>query len=281
MDFGGRRGNGHANALAPRGEVCDHEPPLAQQALVGRGSGERDRSRGVETMTVGVASGAGVEERRGNDVAAEEHDHPVHRAHEHRLPLAPVHAPRNRQLIERPLHQGGQQLHRGLPGARADEEEKRPLALIEPLEGGDAAAAALGEGERGARRRATGIEGGAERGSASFQMLLGLRSGEALHVHGKSAGRGKTRNAPMVQPRLVEACGESCGEGLLERAQRLRRQLLGADLDQEVLVSAAHWPARAALPPGARLPACSASPAARRACGVFSSGKPSDSRLAR
>ena len=51
-----------------------------------------------------------------------------------------------------------------------------PLASVEPLERVDVGAAAFGEGERGARRRAGGVEGRAQRRSLRFRCCSGWRA---------------------------------------------------------------------------------------------------------
>jgi len=73
-------------------------------------------------MAVRMAVRLGLEKRRRHHIAPEEHHDPVHRAHEHGLPLAPMHAARNGQLIERGLHEPRQKLDGVLTNAGADEE---------------------------------------------------------------------------------------------------------------------------------------------------------------
>ena len=186
----------------------------------------------------------------------------MHRAYEQGVPAPPVHAARNRQLFECRVHDAGQELRRALAGLAADEEQKRPLALREPLERGDVDAATLGEGQRGARGSAGGVEGRRERRSLALQVLFGLARGEALHPHGEAPRRGVTGELTVRELRLVEPGGESRNQRLLQRQQRPGRQLLGADLQEEVVMLDLH----AAL-------TREAASAARR------SGKPSASRL--
>src|SRR5947207_2184207 len=234
-------------------------------------------SRRVKAMTAREVAGRGVEERRGDHLASEQHHHPVHRAHEHRSALAPVHAARNGQRIEHLAHEVGQQINRALAGLRADEEEEFPFAFVELLERLDARAAALGEGERGARRLPSRTEGGGKGRSAALHVLLGLPRGEALRPHRQAPRGGKARELPVREARLVEPRGKSRHERLLERAQRPRRQLLGADLQEEVVTLTPHaalvlHAAAAGAPPAA---------AARTGVAAFSSGNPRASRDSR
>ena len=174
--------------------------------------------------------------------------------------------------IERRLHQRRQQPHGCLAGACSGEEQKRALGVVDALERLDGGAAALGEGERGARRRAARIEGGAQRRSAALQTAArAARAARRRTSTARRRGVAKPETLTVRQPRLVEPCGRG-----------LRRT-----------------PARACAAPSAAAPRCRsrpgnrarrcsrgrlpASPARSRRparCG-FSSGKPSASRLAR
>src|SRR5213080_2299766 len=265
------------DALAARRQIREHTAALAERALVGSGACDADRSRRVKAMTAREVAGRGVEERRGDHLASEQHHHPVHRAHEHRSALAPVHAARNGQRIEHLAHEVGQQINRALAGLRADEEEEFPFAFVELLERLDARAAALGEGERGARRLPSRTEGGGKGRSAALHVLLGLPRGEALRPHRQAPRGGKARELPVREARLVEPRGKSRHERLLERAQRPRRQLLGADLEEEVVTLTPH----AALVLHAAAPGAPPAAAARTGVAAFSSGNPRASRDSR
>src|SRR5256884_6693983 len=195
---------------------------------------------------------------------AVQHHHPVHRAHEQGGARPPVHATRDRQRIERRLHQSRQQRHGALAGPATQEEQERPLALVQALQRLDARAATLGERKRGPRRLACCIERRVQRRSAALEVLLGLLRGESLHPHGEPPRGGKADELTVRQIRLVESRGESGDERLLQGGERAGRQLLGADLEEEV------------APLGLR----AAAPAAA-AGAAFSSGKPSAARLSR
>ena len=272
-----RGGDFGLDALAARRQIRQHMAALTERALVGSGAGDADRSRRVKAMTTREVAGRGVEERRGDHLASEQHHHPVHRAHEHRSALAPVHAARNGQRIEHLAHEVGQQINRALAGLRADEEEEFPFAFVELLERFDARPAALGEGERGARRLPSRTEGGGKGRSAALHVLLGLPRGEALRPHRQAPRGGKARELPVREARLVEPRGKSRHERLLERAQRPRRQLLGADLEEEVVTLTPY----AALALHAAAPGAPPAAAARTGVAAFSSGNPSASRDSR
>jgi hypothetical protein len=145
----------------------------------------------MEAVAAGMAAGRHAEQRRGHDVLAEEHHHPVHRAHEQRLALTPAHAARDGQLIERRLHQCRQQPHGFLARACSGEIQESALDVRDALERLHGGAAALGEGERGARRGAARIEGGTQRRSAALQLLLGSARGEAPHQYREAPRGGK------------------------------------------------------------------------------------------
>jgi hypothetical protein len=95
-------------------------------------------------MAVRQVAGDGVEKRRRDNVPAVEHDEPVHRgARIRRCPSPQRMRLRDRQPIERALHDPRQQRHGIDAGLRADKEEKRALGFLEPLQRLDGVAAAL------------------------------------------------------------------------------------------------------------------------------------------
>ncbi len=267
LHVGRRRRDLRADVLAPRREVGQHVPALAQRALIGSGARDADRPRGVKTMATREMARGGVEERAGHHLPAVQHHHPVHRAHEQGVARAPVHAAWNRQRIQRGLDQPREQRHRALTGPGTQEEQERPLAFIQARQRLDARAATLGERERRTRRQACGIERRVHRRSAALEVLLGLLGGEALHPHGEPPWCCKANELTVRQARLVEARGEARDEGLLQGGERLGWQLLGADFKEEIAPLGLH----------ATAPAAAASAGGTG----FSSGKPSAARLSR
>src|SRR5256884_2610921 len=195
---------------------------------------------------------------------AVQHHHPVHRAHEQGGARPPVHATRDRQRIERRLHQSRQQRHGALAGPATQEEQERPLALIQALQRLDARAATLGERQRGPRRPTCRIERRVQRWSAALEVLLGLLRGESFHPHGEPPWGSKADELTVRQTRLVEPRGELGDERLLQGRERAGRQLLGADLEEKVAPLGRH----------------AAAPAAGGGT-LFSTGKPSAARLSR
>src|SRR5262249_17732704 len=136
--------------------------------------------------------------------------------------------------------------------------------------------------ERGPGGRALAVERRAHRRSAALHMLLGLMGREALHEYpepsrGRKPGPLTVRQGCFRKPRA-----EPPDERLLPAHKRPRRQLLAADLNQEIVMRAlgarCARHARACAPravDGAIFAgAAAASPA-------FSSGNPRASRLAR
>jgi hypothetical protein len=134
----------------------EHLAALAQQGLVVAAARPAQMAAGCmkrwpRVVLAGVACRAAS---RRHTSRAEQHHQPVHGPHELGLARAPAHALRDRQRIERRLHDAGQQLDGvGAPGFSPFEEQELALAFLDaPAPRRDAAA--LGEGQRGARRRA-------------------------------------------------------------------------------------------------------------------------------
>ena len=124
-----------ADALAPRGEVRDHVAALAQRAsrsapgdAMRSGCGAWKRWPWVCCPAAVSSSVAGT-----TSVPYSITSQCTGRTNS-RVARAPVHAPRDRQRIERRLHDPGQQLGRAARRLGADEEQERALALLEPLQ---------------------------------------------------------------------------------------------------------------------------------------------------
>src|SRR5262249_4854488 len=66
------------------------------------------------------------------------------------------------------------------------------------------------------------------------QLLFGLLGGESLHPHRKPPRGGEPDELAVSETRLVETGADRLDERLLKAEERLRRQLLGADLEEEI-----------------------------------------------
>ena len=217
----------------------------------------------MEAVAVGHVPGGRVEQRRRHHVLAEEHHEPVHRAHEQRTARAPVHAARDRQRIERAPAR--------CPAADPRRARRRWLPMKKrnvPLPSCSCSSASTATPQLAANASAARVGSPAASKAAlsgrslALQVLLRLAVGEALHPHGQ-APRGRVAGEfPVAELGLVEPGGKRADERLLQGQQRPRRQFLGADLQQEIVMLDLH--ARAA------------GDAAPASC---SSGKPSASRL--
>ena len=267
----GLRGDALPDGLAPLVDVREHAAALVQRRDVGGWRGDAQRLRRHEAVAEGQIAGGHAQDLAGHHVPAEQHQHPVHGPHELRLARAPAHAPSDRQRVERSLHDARQQARRVRTRLGTAVDQPHALGRLEVLEGRDLHAAALRERERGLGRRALRVEGGLERRAASLDGAVGLPLGQTAHAHGQAPRRRETFDRAVQEASFVEALADARGERVGEREQRLRRQLLGADLDQEI---ARRVHARPSL-------GSSIAPSTRSGASACRSiGKPSASRLA-
>ena len=153
----------------------------------------------------------------------------------------------------------GQQARRIRAGFGAAVHEPGTFWRFELLEVVHLDAAAFRERDGGLCRRALRVERRLERRTAALDRAIRLPLGEPPDTHREPARRRKSLDRAVFQPGVGQALGDAIGESGGQRLQRLRRQLFGADLDQEVPVGGAHDTTSAA---------------------DFSIGKPSASRLA-
>ena len=266
--LGRERRDARADQLAAAREIGDHAPRLLEASGIARRRGERDLPRRHEAMAARAVAGGDAEQCRRHDVPAEHQHDPVHRAHEFRAAAAPAHALGDRQPVERGLHDASQQ--RGGRGARPDAGviEELALRLLDAAELGDGRAAGLGERGRGAGRRAIRRERRADRGALALQFLVRLVLGDAAHEQREPARCGVALDLAVADAGGGEAREDAVTEGGGQGRQGLRRQLLGADLDQQVARAHAWLPAAGA-------------PSGGSTCGttVRAIGKPSASRL--
>ena len=220
--------------LAPAVQVGDHVPARGEQRLPVRRPRHREGVRVVEAVAAGLAPGLEAQHRARHHVLAVQHQHPVHGAHEGRLARAPAHALRHRQPVEGLLDEARQELGRRPP--RLHPLPEQPLALVgaKPAEALDRHAHRAREALGRLRRAALGIEGGPHRRAAAAHRAVGLGRRHRLDEDGEPPRGGVAARRAPGDAGAVEARGERRGEGLGQPAQGLRRQLLGADLDQQV-----------------------------------------------
>ena len=257
-----RGGDPGAHALAACGKIGLHLAARFERALVTGGRAQWQLAGRMKTMAARRAAGRGVENRRRHHFTAEQHDHPVHGAHELRFARAPAHALRHRQRSQRFGDDARQQLcgrSTGFGAAVPQAFVALLVALASELFKRHAATA--GKGLRGARRRAGGIEGGAQRRAATADLLVSLLQRESAHAHREAARRRERFHLAMAQTRFGQPRDDAFAQRLLERGQGLGRQFLGAELEQEI------------APPGAARGHHAFTAAGR-------SGKPCASRLA-
>src|SRR4029078_6319489 len=122
-------------------------------------------------MTARRPSRIGVQDARGYDIRTEQQRQPVHRTHELRGGCAPAHTFRDRQLIERALHDAWQQAWRRKTWPGTGEEKEFALAFSDACERAHSSSAFFSELRGGRRGLALLVEGGAHRRTLELDGL--------------------------------------------------------------------------------------------------------------
>ena len=233
---------------------------VAERSFVPPRVFERDAPRAaevvVEAVPAGDAPGADPEDLRLDDLPAVHQHHPVHGTHELGVTVRPSHPPWRRQAFERAFQHPGQQ--RGERRAGLGEAVGEPCACpgFQPHEPIHIDPDRFREARGGPCRRALVVERLRERRPAPFDVAVGLGAGHAGDEDREPARGGVGDRGAVGEPRRVELRRDPDRECLGEPAQRLRRQLLGADLHQQV-AGAGHGAVSFPFPGKARSPRCS------------------------
>ncbi len=236
-------------ALRERG---DHLALGLERRLVGVGARDREVGAAEEAVAVGAVSGGEAECGDRHDDVAVQRDQPVRRAHEGdvvEVAVAPrvAHDLRDRQLLEQGVERVLQparerrtlreraQVHVVGLAVRLHEHAVGAVRSVERRRGKVGA----GEARHLLRERLRGLAVGAERHLGRHQLLGDLGIGRhCAHVRDRRSEppwRRETRGrgACVEEAARGEPGGEALREGLAQSLQRLRRQLLGEELDGE------------------------------------------------
>ena len=227
---GGQFVDAAADDLAALGEVGQHIG-AAQVFGVVRRAADAHFAVGMEAMATGHAIGLLREDFAVDHSVAEQHHQPLGRAHELVAPGGPAHALGNRQVVQRVLHDGRQQLHRWLAGDVLGEAQFRAAAVNL----GDIHPALAGEAQGGLGRVAVGIEGGLQGRAVEVHAAVGLLFFELLDQHCQAARRGVYAAGGVAQAGGLQTFLDAFEEGLTEAFQGFGWQLFGAQFDQEIL----------------------------------------------
>ncbi len=229
-----------ADGLAALIDV-DHDPAaLLQCADVGPRARDANRLRRHEPVAVGQVAGVHAQDLAGHYFAAKDHQHPVDRPHEFSLARTPAHALGDGQRVQCCLDDGWQQAHGA--GASLCSPVHHPDALggLELFECRDLGAAAAREGQRSLGGRPLCVECGLQRWAAPLDRPVGLLFDEPPYAHRKASRRGVALDSPVHETGAIEAFRDAVCEGSRKGQQRLWRQFLGTDLDQEVALCGHH-----------------------------------------
>ncbi len=234
LGFG--RGDGaRANAFAACLEIGEHMAAAFEHREITAGRTECDRLRRMKPMAARHPTGREAEDFSGDNVVAVQQDDPMNRADELHRARAPTHAPRDRKLIERGLHDPRQELSGANSGPRQLAEQEFSLGVVDAREFVDGDTAGFGEGLGRARRLSRGVERNGDRRAAPLDTLLGLAIEELLHQHSEAARREVGERSAVREPGGIEARDDGVAKRLGERNEAFRRQFLDADLDKKVV----------------------------------------------
>ena len=267
----GRRVRDEAlDARAALGEGGEHAPRLAELLHVLAGLGKGDRLRMVEAVAAGLAAGSDPEDGGLDDLGPEEEDDPVDRAHELRVARAPAHAPRDGQRGEGRLDDPRDELRGGAGRLLGAVHEPRPLRGLEPAEVAHLHPAGAGEPEGGPGRLAGIVERPAKGRPPAFPGPAGNALRHPAHDDGEAPGGREGLDHPAGEPGPREPLADRGRERLGEAAQGLGRELLGADLREEVAMSGLGHPGPGV--PGLGRPGLSHRPPPSRARPRYAAG---------
>ena len=124
----GQLGHTGTDLLPALGEIGNHVAFLLENDLVVVWCRHNQGFRAVEAVTAGLVTRSQAHDGRLNHLVAEQHDYPVHRAHEFGAVGTPAHALGNRQAGQGLLHQFRHQFHGGL--ALLDRAVDHPGTLV-------------------------------------------------------------------------------------------------------------------------------------------------------
>ncbi len=223
-----------AYRFAPRAVIGQHLSLGFQDRQIGLRLTQVDGVGMMETVPARITVCLDAENLRIDDFVTEQQHHPVHRPDEFLVAVTPAHALGNRQPGERFAHQFGNHPRRVL--ALANRTKRQPAALfgLELVEFLDLDT--TGSGETLCRGCGTTVivESGTEGGPAPHRFLVFLGRGNIAQQQRQPARCRVTQHAGRFQRGGLQARNQSVGERIGQAAQRFRRQLLGADLDQQV-----------------------------------------------
>ncbi|MNZ54241.1 hypothetical protein D3C78_721390 [compost metagenome] len=192
-------------------------------------------------MAAGFATGLLGEDLAVDHVVAEEHHQPLGRTDELVAARGPAHAFGNRQIVQRGFDDARQQADGRLAGNSLAELQFR-TALVDQLQ---VDAALLGEAEGGRGRVAIGIERGLQRRAVEVHAAVRLLHGELVDLHGQTTRGGVAAGGGVAEAGGLQTLLDAGEEGFAEALQRFRRQLFGAQFNQEIL--RAHYSASFSL----------------------------------
>ena len=240
-----------AAAFVEGGEDAPGTPELLD---VLAGVHEGDWVRVVEAVAAGLAPGPHPEDGGLDDLGSEEQHEPVNRPHELRVAVSPPHATRDGKLVEGGLDHSRNQVRGGARRLFDPVDEPSPLRRLDPPEVAHADPAGAGEPEGGPGRLAGPVEGLAKGRPPAFARLSGDAVRHPARDEGEPAGGREGLDRAASEPGLREPLAHRGRERLGEAAEALRRELLGADLREEVAPSGLSHrppplPARTPRPP--------------------------------
>jgi hypothetical protein len=212
-------------ALLERG---DHLALCLQPGGIVVGMAQGDGALREETVTAGAPAGREAEHRAGHHLRAVQHDQAVRRPHELRVARAPAHHLGDRQARERSLHEPREHVGELRPRHRALDQVDEALAGLQLRERGRIDPVFACEAGDGFGRRL-------DRGTLHLLAQVRRLGEHAGNGDGQAAGRREVARHAVgaAQARAFQVVHQVVAEGASERLERLRRQLLGEQLDEQ------------------------------------------------
>ena len=195
-----------------------------------------DRLRVMKAVSAAGVAGRETEARQLQHLPAVQRDQPVHRAHELAvLAVAPAHAPVDGQRLERRVEQARQDHRQRVAGLHGAVHQPGAFVSLHGLQRRHVHAAGLRKAEQRPRRLAIGVECCLHRRAPALHLARRRRRPHVRHAHGEAPRAcEQLAGSPCIgETGFDQALQQALAKRRRQRGERPRRQLLGADLDQQ------------------------------------------------
>ena len=222
---------------SPRGVIGDHHAVALKPLGVLLRVREPDRALAHEAVPRGRISRFQPQHLPRHDARSVHHHQTVHRPYELRVACPPAHRFRNRQRLQRLRHHRGERPVQHCTLDFYSRDDDRPLGGLALLEVFRRDAVLASEAGNGLRRRL--CRGAGDCALTVFTPRRDIGDGER---HAARRGINARRACPF-ELRFAELARNALGKRFRKQAERLGRQLLGKQLDEQRGARLRHAPA--------------------------------------